>query len=427
MQKLRSTSRRFRAARSRRFVRWHEHPFGWPVAVFVGLVSLSAGLLGVLHATHHTTAFHPDTSYIAIISYDHQTQTVPTKEPTVGALLQKLGIRVGDRDRVEPSLATTIAQDNFRVNIYRAVPVTITDGITTTTAYSAAATPRSVVADAGVPLYPEDGVVAQPAQNLVAEQSIGTHIHIDRSVPLILNDYGTMLSLRTHATTVAELLRTKGITLQPQDTVIPDVNTSITAGMQVFVTRKGTQIVTETQTIAAPVQTVTDTSLSFGTSATRQEGSAGSQVLTYQINTENGVEVGRTLLQTVVTVQAVPKIIARGLAVSIPADKQAVMAQAGISSSDYPYADYIVSHESGWCPTKLQGQVGYCPGYAPDSFPSNKGYGLVQATPGTKMASAGADWKTNPVTQLRWATGYAVARYGSWAGAYNHWTVHHNW
>jgi len=103
------------------------------------------------------------------------------------------------------------------------------------------------------------------------------------------------------------------------------------------------------------------------------------------------------------------------------------MASAGISSSDYPYVDYIISHESGWCPTKLQGQIGYCPPYAPDSIPAGLGYGLGQATPGTKMASFGADWKTNAATQLRWATSYALGRYGSWGAAYNYWQAHHNW
>lgn len=426
MQKFRKVLRR--SARTRqRLGRWHEHPFGLPILVFVVLLAAGGSALLLLSTTHNTVTFHPDTSYIAIISHDNETETVPTKEPTVGALLRKLQIHIGVHDRVEPSPGTVIAQDNFRINVYRAVPVTITDGAITATTYSAGATPRAVVTDAGMQLYAEDGVTAQPAENLTAEQSLGKHIIINRSVPLTLNDYGTILSIRTHAATVAGLLESKGIGLQPEDTVIPALDTPITPNMQVFVTRKGTQIVTETQTIPAPVQTVTDSSLSFGTTAVRQQGSDGTQVLTYQIHTENGVEVGRTLLQTVVTVPAVPKIIARGQAVSIPADKQAVMRQAGISSADFPYVDYIVSHESGWCPTKLQGQIGYCPGYPPDSFPSGKGYGLVQSTPGTKMASAGGDWQTNPVTQLRWATGYAVGRYGSWAAAYNHWTAYHNW
>jgi hypothetical protein len=33
----------------------------------------------------------------------------------------------------------------------------------------------------------------------------------------------------------------------------------------------------------------------------------------------------------------------------------------------------------------------------------------------------------NPVDNLRWATGYATGRYGSWAGAYNFWTNNHWW
>lgn len=410
-----------------RLARWREHPLGLPVAVFFGLLFVSGGILLFLTATHHAATFHPDTNYIVHISHDDEVQTVPTKEPTVGALLKKLDIPIGARDRVEPSSDTVIAQDNLRINIYRAVPVTITDAGITTTAYSAGATPRSIVKDAGMQLYAEDGVVVRPAESLVSEQSIGEHIIISRAVPLTLNDYGTILAIRTHATTVAGLLESKGIGLQSQDTVIPALDTPISANMQVFVTRKGTKIVSETQTIPAPVQTVTDSSLSFGTSAVRQQGSSGTQVLTYQVNTENGMEVGRTLLQTVVTVQPVPEILARGQAVSIPADKQAVMAQAGISSNDYKYVDYIASHEGGWCPTKIQGTHN-CPEYMnPSDVPAYGGYGIFQATPGSKMASAGSDWATSAVTQIRWATGYAVARYGSWEGAYNHWINSHNW
>lgn len=424
--------KRLQGMRSKAAKRWHEHPFGLPLAVFVGLLLVGGITLAVAALTHSTTTFRPNNSYITIISYDNVTQTVPTKEETVGKLLRKLDIRVGVYDRVEPSMSTLIQQDNLRINIYRALPITIDDNGIITTAYSAAATPRGAVADAGIKLYPEDGVTSQPAVQLVAEQSIGERITIDRSVPLTLNDYGTVLSIRTHAETVAGLLESKNIKLLPQDTVIPDPSTPITAGMQVFVTRKGTQIVTETRTIPAPVQTVTDTSLSFGTMAVRQEGSDGTEVLTYQINTENGKEVGRTLLQTVVTVPSVPRIVARGLAVNIPADKQAVMRQAGLTTGEFPYADFIISHESGWCPTKWQGQIGYCPEYYAEKFAgaetnTKTGYGLCQSTPAIKMASAGEDWRTSAVTQLRWCTSYAKARYGSWEAAYNHWLSHHNW
>ena len=47
-------------------------------------------------------------------------------------------------------------------------------------------------------------------------------------------------------------------------------------------------------------------------------------------------------------------------------------------------------------------------------------YGIPQANPGTKMRTAGRDWRTNPYTQVRWMTRYAKGRYGSDCGALNH-------
>ncbi|WP_404956972.1 transglycosylase SLT domain-containing protein [Streptomyces sp. 147326] len=52
---------------------------------------------------------------------------------------------------------------------------------------------------------------------------------------------------------------------------------------------------------------------------------------------------------------------------------------------------------------------------------SSGAYGLVQALPGSKMASAGADWRTNPATQIKWGLNYMNVRYGSPCGA---WSFH---
>ena len=52
--------------------------------------------------------------------------------------------------------------------------------------------------------------------------------------------------------------------------------------------------------------------------------------------------------------------------------------------------------------------------------PSSGAYGIPQALPGDKMASAGADWQTNPVTQITWGLGYIEGRYGSPCGAWAH-------
>lgn len=46
------------------------------------------------------------------------------------------------------------------------------------------------------------------------------------------------------------------------------------------------------------------------------------------------------------------------------------------------------------------------------NYSGSDAYGLPQALPGDKMASAGADWRTNPLTQIRWMWGYVNGRYG---------------
>ncbi|MEU9802152.1 transglycosylase SLT domain-containing protein [Streptomyces sp. NPDC051000] len=71
----------------------------------------------------------------------------------------------------------------------------------------------------------------------------------------------------------------------------------------------------------------------------------------------------------------------------------------------------IVSHESGWNHTATNSSSG--------------AYGLVQALPASKMSSAGADWKTNPATQIKWGLDYMNSRYGSPVGAWNFWQSHH--
>jgi hypothetical protein len=51
---------------------------------------------------------------------------------------------------------------------------------------------------------------------------------------------------------------------------------------------------------------------------------------------------------------------------------------------------------------------------------SSGAYGIPQALPGSKMATAGADWETNAATQINWGLGYVNGRYGSPCGAWAH-------
>jgi hypothetical protein len=58
--------------------------------------------------------------------------------------------------------------------------------------------------------------------------------------------------------------------------------------------------------------------------------------------------------------------------------------------------------------------------------PSSSAYGIPQALPGKKMASAGEDWRTNPQTQIKWGLKYIKGRYKTPCGALGH-SNKHNW
>jgi hypothetical protein len=106
--------------------------------------------------------------------------------------------------------------------------------------------------------------------------------------------------------------------------------------------------------------------------------------------------LGATLAPTAASA-ATPQQIAASI---VPANQLASFSQ-------------IVSHESGWNINATN--------------PSSGAYGLGQALPAAKMASAGADWKTNPTTQIKWAYDYMNARYGSPNAAWAYWQTHHNY
>ncbi|HET6863948.1 MAG TPA: G5 domain-containing protein [Candidatus Saccharimonadales bacterium] len=375
-----------------------------------GLVIGAAVVAGVFFYRGGTETFRPSNSHVVFLFDGGKKSTIDTKAKTVGALISRLNLHLIPQDVVEPSADTPIVEDNFRVNIYHARPVTVVDASSKVVTLTAQKSARVVAQDAGLNIQPED--LATFAEGDLKNNVIGEQVVVARATPIMLNLYGTQVPSYTQAHTVGSLLSEKHIKLDHGETVNPVASTLVTPNMQIFILAKGSQVVTIEQTIPAPVQSVNDITLSFGTKVVRQPGQPGKEAVTYLISTQKGAEVSRQVIQRAIIQAPVTEIDAIGATIDINGDKTGVMAAAGISGGDYAYVNFIVSHESGWRPTA--------------SNPSGA-YGLCQALPGSKMSTAGSDWATNPVTQLRWCNGYAEGRYGSWAAAYNHWLAYRNW
>jgi hypothetical protein len=82
----------------------------------------------------------------------------------------------------------------------------------------------------------------------------------------------------------------------------------------------------------------------------------------------------------------------------------AMMMDAGFPISQFPCLNKLWNKESGWNHRAKN--------------PSSGAYGIPQAYPGDKMKSAGADWRNNPATQIKWGLGYIEGRYDNPCGAW---------
>jgi hypothetical protein len=85
---------------------------------------------------------------------------------------------------------------------------------------------------------------------------------------------------------------------------------------------------------------------------------------------------------------------------------KALMPKFGFSADQFGCLDSLWTRESGWSVSAHNASSG--------------AHGIPQALPGSKMASAGPDWESNPVTQITWGLGYIQDRYGSPCGAWGH-------
>lgn len=352
-------------------------------------------------------------SFITIYDGEKKT-TLRSGATTVRELLARANITYSDYDTIEPDLDEEINSEYFNINIYRSREALVIDNNIKKYVRTSATEPEAVVADAGMKLLDADTVEVIPYNNLL-ESGMTTAYQIKRAKTIKFDFYGKEMQIRTQADTIGEFLRERDIKVDSKDTwaSLRD-ETIIKDNMDFAVYRQGKQTKTVEEDIAYNTKTTYDYSLAYNTKQVTTKGQNGKKTVTYEINMRNGKEISREVLSSIVTKEPVDEQVKVGMKVDLPAGTHNDwMARAGIASSDYGYVNYIIERESHWNPLAKNRSSGAT--------------GLCQALPGNKMASAGSDWATNPITQLRWCNSYAVGRYGSWAKAYQFWTTHHWW
>jgi len=373
-----------------------------PRAVRIGVQGavvgvLALGAVGVVDAHSQVT-----------VDVDGQVRTLDGYGDTVGEVLALHGIQPGPDDLVQPAVDAT-APDDGEVVVRTSKDVTLEIDGETVTFPTTAHTVGELLAAIGP--RGEGAVTTSSRSAPLGREPV--RVSTLKTVRVAVDD--AVVPLRTTRSTVREVLSEVGITLGAQDTTSVPLGAAAVDGMLVVVNRgrTGSDIVTEVM----PFETerVESDSLPQGHEVVQTRGVPGERVTTYEVRTLDGAEVERAVVDRRVTQEPVTEVVLVGtLDVSDiqvdPGSAKAVArslaAERGWGDDQFVCLDKLWTKESNW---RWNAEN-----------PSSGAYGIPQALPGSKMASAGSDWRTNPTTQITWGLGYISGRYGSPCAAWNH-------
>ncbi|MCK9794785.1 G5 domain-containing protein [Isoptericola sp. 4D.3] len=150
-----------------------------------------------------------------------------------------------------------------------------------------------------------------------------------------------------------------------------------------------------------------------------KKGKDGERTIVQQVTTVDGKVVKKSEVSDEVTTKPVTRVLVKGTkerpepepetptySGSTRSIGKQMAAERGWTGSEWTCLESLWTKESGW--------------NASAANPSSGAYGIPQSLPGSKMASAGSDWQTNPATQIEWGLGYIADVYGTPCGAWGH-------
>ena len=355
-------------------------------------------------STYGLTAAHKTVT----IDDDGQIRVVSAYGRTVGDVLRFQSVDVLRGDAVTPAENAPVA-DGESIVVRSSRQVTLEVDGRTSTFTTTALTVGDLIEALGAR---GDGAVATASRS----EPLGREpVRVSTMKTVNVAVDGSVLPIRTTQATVRDVLGEAGITLGDTDQTSVPLGAAAVDGMVVVVARGSTGADTVTEVLPFATQTIEEPALPRGYQHVRTAGRPGEAVTTYSTLSLAGAEVQRTVVSRVVTRAPRDEVIVVGTmdpsAVkvdpgSVKATAQALLAERGWGADQFACLDSLWTKESGWRVNA--------------SNASSGAYGIPQALPGSKMASVGADWRTNPTTQITWGLGYISSRYGTPCGAWDH-------
>ncbi|MEV0951461.1 ubiquitin-like domain-containing protein [Promicromonospora sp. NPDC050249] len=345
---------------------------------------------------------------VLTIDYNGELHTVGVYGDTVGEALASQHIELGRDDVVQPAATSGVAQGGtVVVRTSREVTVELDGQVMTLR------TTAGTVGELLAALGPRgDGALATASRTTRLDRD-PVRFSTVKQVNIAVD--GSVLEFHTTQSTVRGLFSEAGIALADADVTSVPLDAAAVDGMVVMVSRDASSSRTVTEVLPFETETIEDPSLPEGYESIRTAGVAGEVKVTYAVKTVGGAVVERTEVGRKVTRKPVNEEVVVGTmdVATAPVDPgsaralgQAMAAERGWGADEFSCLDQLWEKESGWR-------------WNADN-PSSSAYGIAQANPGSKMATVGSDWLTNPATQIEWGLGYISGRYGTPCGAWAH-------
>ena len=265
---------------------------------------------------------------------------------------------------------------------------------------------------------------------------------------------GYEMTVLTSKTNVKEILEDNNIIIENNERVTPNIDEQISSDKTIKISDKSNQEIEVAKVSESGIETTLDSILdaytqvtekiveeeesipfetitkdvSNGASSTKnkvlQEGEEGIKKVTYKVKYQNDTEIEKNKIAEEVTKEPVNKIVqvssnvvtsrsestSRGKITGTVAEYQQYARERcsayGWSDNDFSCLVSLWNRESGWNPNTRNRSSG--------------AYGIPQALPASKMASAGSDYMTNYKTQINWGLSYISSRYGSPSSAWSY-------
>ncbi|MFD4994338.1 ubiquitin-like domain-containing protein [Cellulosimicrobium cellulans] len=347
-----------------------------------------------------------EASKTVTIDVDGELTTVSTLAGSVSGALDAAGIEVGARDQVAPDPASAL-DDGDEVVVRLGKQVTVqTDGEQSDVWLTA------LDADEALKTLAERGGDVRLVASRSGERA-SLDLRLDTDGPVNVVADGETNVAPDGSVGVPAILEQQGIELGELDRVsVQRVEAPEPGAPTVSLVVQRVVVEQQQTTTPVPHETVEKANAarySDDPAVVSQKGADGVTTTTFEVTLVDGVEESREQLTQEVTTAPVDQVVVKGTK-ERPKDPRALgqlmAAERGWTGSQWTCLEKLWTKESNWNPRA--------------DNPTSSAYGIPQSLPGSKMASKGADWATNPATQIAWGLDYIAGSYGSPCGAWSH-------